>query len=249
MRLVLVGERLHRDDGAEDLVLDRLVVLAQAGEDGGLEEVAVAEVRTPVAAGRHRRVGRAGLDEAGSPAASWRGVVDRAEERRPRRRAGPTGAEPLAYSASAATKSSWMPGGDEDAGGGRAVLAGVEVAGDRDALDGGLDVGVVEDHDRRLAAELEVHPLDLRARRWRPPRRPARTDPVMATSSGVGCSTRRRPVSRSPVTTLSVPGGRNSEASSASRSVLSGVVSLGLRTTVLPAARAGPIFHTAISSG
>ena len=53
-------------------------------------------------------------------------------------------------------------GGDQDAGGGRAVLAGVEVAGDRDALDRGLDVGVVEDHDRRLAAQLEVHPLDLR---------------------------------------------------------------------------------------
>ena len=78
---------------------------------------------------------------------------------------------------------------------------------------------------------------------------PARTDPVIATRLGVGCSTSSRPVSRSPVTTLSVPAGRNSEASSASRRVLSGVVSLGLRTTVLPAASAGPIFHTAISSG
>ena len=43
----------------------------------------------------------------------------------------------------------------------RAVLAGVEVAGDRDALDGGLDVGVVEHDDRRLAAELEVDPLEV----------------------------------------------------------------------------------------
>ena len=78
---------------------------------------------------------------------------------------------------------------------------------------------------------------------------PARTEPVMATMLGVRCSTSSRPVSRSPVTTLSVPAGRNSEASSARRRVLSGVVSLGLRTTVLPAASAGPIFHTAMRSG
>ena len=49
----------------------------------------------------------------------------------------------------------------EDAGRRRAVLAGVEVAGDRDALDGLLDVGVVEHDDRRLAAELEVHALEV----------------------------------------------------------------------------------------
>ena len=39
---------------------------------------------------------------------------------------------------------------------------------------------------------------------------PARTDPVIATICGVVCSTSRRPVSRSPQTTLSTPGGRNS---------------------------------------
>ena len=78
---------------------------------------------------------------------------------------------------------------------------------------------------------------------------PARTEPVMETICGVRCSTTRRPVSRSPVTTLSTPGGRNSWASSASRMELAGVVSLGLSTTVLPAARAGAIFHTIIISG
>ena len=47
-----------------------------------------------------------------------------------------------------------------------AVLAGVEVAGDGDALGGGGDVGIVEHHDRRLAAEFEVHALQaLRGRR------------------------------------------------------------------------------------
>ena len=78
---------------------------------------------------------------------------------------------------------------------------------------------------------------------------PARTLPVIATMAGVGCETRAEPVDRSPVTTFSTPGGRNSAASSASSSVLTGVVSDGLRTMVLPAASAGPIFQIAIISG
>ena len=43
--------------------------------------------------------------------------------------------------------------------------------------------------------------------------------------------------------------GKMSAAISASRSVVSGVISDGFRTTVLPAARAGAIFHDAIISG
>jgi hypothetical protein len=78
---------------------------------------------------------------------------------------------------------------------------------------------------------------------------PARTDPVMATICGVGWLTTSRPVSRSPVMTLSTPGGRNSAAISPSSSVVSGVVSLGLITTALPAASAGAIFQTAIIIG
>ena len=78
---------------------------------------------------------------------------------------------------------------------------------------------------------------------------PARTEPVIDTICGVGCATSARPVSRSPQTTLSTPGGRNSAAISASRSVVTGVVSDGLSTTVLPAAIAGAIFQTAIISG
>ncbi len=78
---------------------------------------------------------------------------------------------------------------------------------------------------------------------------PARTDPVIATICGIGCSTSPRPVSRSPQTTLKTPGGRNSWHSSANRVVDAGVVSLGLRTTVLPAARAGATFQIIISSG
>ena len=65
----------------------------------------------------------------------------------------------------------------------------------------------------------------------------------------MSCSTTMRPVSRSPVMTLKVPAGRNSLAISAMSKVVSGVVSLGLRTIELPAARAGPIFHVAIIIG
>ncbi len=78
---------------------------------------------------------------------------------------------------------------------------------------------------------------------------PARTEPVIEAIAGIGCSTSARPVSRSPHTTLKTPGGRNSCATSASSSVDIGVVSEGLRTTVLPAAIAGAIFQTAMSSG
>ena len=43
--------------------------------------------------------------------------------------------------------------------------------------------------------------------------------------------------------------GRNSAAISARNVVVAGVVSLGFKTTVLPAASAGPNFHTAIIIG
>ena len=46
-------------------------------------------------------------------------------------------------------------------------------------LGGRLDVGVVEDDDRRLAAELEVDPLDVGAPRSAATCMPARTEPVI----------------------------------------------------------------------
>ena len=78
---------------------------------------------------------------------------------------------------------------------------------------------------------------------------PARTEPVIDTICGVLCSTSARPVSRSPQTTLNTPGGRNSDAISASSSVDTGVVSRGLSTMVFPAAMAGANFQTAIIIG
>ncbi|CAB4688934.1 unannotated protein [freshwater metagenome] len=71
----------------------------------------------------------------------------------------------------------------------------------------------------------------------------------MLTIDGMSCTTIERPVSRSPQITLNTPAGKNSAAISASNVALAGVVSLGLSTTVLPAARAGANFHTAIIIG
>jgi len=73
--LVLVAEPLDGDDRAEDLVLDHLVVLLQAGHDGGAYRYPRSP---PVAAGHHLGVaGRAG-DETLDPGELVR-VVQRAE--------------------------------------------------------------------------------------------------------------------------------------------------------------------------
>ena len=79
---------------------------------------------------------------------------------------------------------------------------------------------------------------------------PARTDPVIDDHlRASGATTSARPVSRSPLTTLKTPGGRNSAMISAISRVETGVVSDGLSTTVLPAAMAGANFQTAIIIG
>ena len=77
----------------------------------------------------------------------------------------------------------------------------------------------------------------------------ALTLPVIDTICGTGWAIRARPVSRSPVITLKTPGGRNSLISSAMSSEVTGVVSDGLSTMVLPAARAGAHFQTPIIIG
>ena len=62
-RLVLVGEGLHGDDGAEDLVLGGLVVLPEAGDHGG--GVEVAPVSEPLAADGYLGVVGEPVDHAG----------------------------------------------------------------------------------------------------------------------------------------------------------------------------------------
>ena len=81
-------------------------------------------------------------------------------------------------------------------------------------------------------------------------RLPVSTEPVSETMSTSGCSTSGCPAGVAVAAdTLRTPAGRISAASSASRSVVTGVVSAGLSTIVLPVASAGPIFQIAISSG
>ena len=77
---------------------------------------------------------------------------------------------------------------------------------------------------------------------------PVSTEPVKATHSTRSSSTIRAPTSPAPATRPTTPGGSASKQS-ASISVDSGVSSLGLATTVLPAASAGASFQLSSSSG
>ncbi|SKV26772.1 Uncharacterised protein [Mycobacteroides abscessus subsp. abscessus] len=76
-------------------------------------------------------------------------------------------------------------------------------------------------------------------------------EPVKVTRSTSGWPASASPTSSPrPVTTLSTPSGNPASAARRARvSVVSGVSSLGLITTVHPAASAGSTFHTAIWSG
>ncbi len=82
-------------------------------------------------------------------------------------------------------------------------------------------------------------------------RRPVGVDPVNAILRTPGWPPGARPRrGPCPGTMLTTPGGKPTSAiSSATRSEVSGVSSAGLRTTVLPAASAGPIFQLQNISG
>ena len=80
---------------------------------------------------------------------------------------------------------------------------------------------------------------------------PTSVDPVKATLATSGCSASRVPTTEPlPVTTCRTPSGRPaSRPSSARRSAVSGVISAGFTTMVLPVARAGPTFHEVMATG
>ena len=81
-------------------------------------------------------------------------------------------------------------------------------------------------------------------------RLPTSVEPVKATLSMPGWLTSAAPVAPAPVMMLTTPGGSSaSSRTSASRRAVSGVVSAGLSTTVLPVARAGASFQDAMSIG
>ena len=154
-RLVVVGEALDGDDGAEDLALDDLVRLLDVREHGRVHEEAAVAVRAAA-----REDGRAlgaveepehavllilGDDRAHLDVLALGRVadLDRLDGRNEL-------LQELVVDLGA---------GDDPRGGG-AVLPRVPVAGDLDALGHGGRVGVVEDDHGRLAAELEVDALE-----------------------------------------------------------------------------------------
>ena len=82
-------------------------------------------------------------------------------------------------------------------------------------------------------------------------RRPTGVDPVKDTIATSGWLTSASPASGPrPTITLTTPAGMPAAAaSSASMSVVRGVISAGFKTMVLPAAMAGRTFHMAICRG
>ncbi len=91
-----------------------------------------------------------------------------------------------------------------------------------------------------------IVPVASSITRW-----PTGVEPVNETIETSGWLIRASPTLRpGPVSTLITPAGMPAaSASSATIREVSGVISAGLRTMVLPAATAGRIFHMAICSG
>ena len=131
-----------------------------------------------------------------------------------------------------------------------ADLAAVPEPGLERLADGQVQVGVGEHEQRGLAAQLQGHGHDLLGA-WARTSRPARVDPVRVTIEVRGCSTSRRPTVRpSPQTTLTSPSGRPASwQTRATANADSGVSSLGLTTTALPAMRAGPTLRAKMAAG
>ena len=246
--LCLVVELLHRYHRPEDFLLGHFVVLAQAGDH--CRGKAIAAVTDLLASREHFHVAGRALQETPHPcelAGTVQGTVGDVVL---------TGAI-LAVGAYFCGACLVYKGIDEiamDAGRNqhsrcrRAILPGVEVAGHRYGLCG----RATSASSNTMTGAL---PPSSRCTRFRSPAAevatsiPARTLPVMDTMAGMLFATSARPVSRSPQTTLRTPGGTCSARISASSKVLTGVVSEGLRTIVLPAAIAGAHFHTAIIIG
>ena len=150
---------LDRDDWPEYLVGHDLVALLQAGNHRRLIEIAAITDAVP-ACEQLRMVGQP-VDEAADPRELVR-VVDRAVRRIDiGRRADDCAAGLLCQCSDEVAIDARCR---EHSRRSCAVLAGVEVAGHRNALGGLFEVRVIEDDDGRLAPELEVHALEIASR-------------------------------------------------------------------------------------
>src|SRR5918993_699056 len=157
--LLLVAEPLHSNDGTEDLPLHDLRALGDTGHERRFDEEAPTTARA-VATGQelHPWLAFRPVKKTRYPIHVVRGderahlhalALGRVGGPYVRDRARQLGGEFVVD-----------PWSRDDARGGRAVLSGVGVACVPDAVHGGFEVRVVEDHDRSLAAELEVYTLE-----------------------------------------------------------------------------------------
>ncbi len=111
------------------------------------------------AAGDHGRVAAGALDEAGHPVAVGEGDQRAEVGARVQRVAQPDPPVQLGHAGHEGVVERAL---DVGAGGGGAVLAAVDQGGGDGAVRRGVEVGVVEDHERGLAAEFQVGALDGR---------------------------------------------------------------------------------------
>jgi hypothetical protein len=138
----------------------------------------------------------------------------------------------------------------EDSGARAAVLAGIVEEAHRRAGGGPLDVRIGEDDVGALAAEFEGDPLELVGGLAHDPLADrGRAGEADLADVGVGDEALphdRALAGQDSKDALREPG---LQANSPSRIAVSGVSSAGLRTTVLPAARAGPKPQPAMGIG
>src|SRR3954447_11274561 len=154
----VVVDRDHSKDGSEDLLLADAIHRLDVAEDGRLEEMAVSEraIGDPVTADDELALGPADLDVAldllHRGAAHQRTDVGRRLE--------PV-AEPQALRARRDPVDELVHDRPfrDDTRARRASLAGRAERRPHDAVDGEVEIGIAEDDDRVLAAELEAHPL------------------------------------------------------------------------------------------
>lgn len=153
-----------------------------------------------------------------------------------------------ACSVNATTKSFVDAGGDHHPGRCRAVLATVEVAGDRNRRRRRFDVGVVENDDRGLPTQFQMYPLHIGCGGLgnldTGPDAPGDGDHR-------GCGVRNQRRAGVPTTGDNVQDARRQEFRGQFRQQKCGHRRgvTGFTTMVLPAASAGPIFQIAIISG
>ena len=138
----------------------------------------------------------------------------------------------------------------QDAVGADAGLAGVAVLRGHGALHRGVQIGVVEDDEGRVAAQLHAGLLDGR-RALRQQLRPTSVEPVKVSLRTSGLEVSSSPVSpEGPVMTLQTPGGMPARsASTAIASAENGVWLAGRITPVQPAAQPGPVLRVIIAAG